>query len=1030
LKRVTVNIIRILTSLVILTAWLRAQLLILSPEENAVTQLHHIAVTVIGKPSVQVTLFLNDNPVAQGQIRIDGIYDFLNVDMPDGPTTLRVEALGAGNRVFMAERTVHVLGQPRKVLPYEDQIQIQADGITEKLVRFKIQDKWGYRLDYLKIATVEITHGHIAEPDVDSLSAGIQIPIKDGVLEFRIQSPKNVARATLEVSVMGESFQFPVRFSTPQEPFILVGSISGGMSNYQPYPLSSDEPDAEVWRQKTSSLAGKEFLYGGRTAFYAKGNIRSKYRLTMSYDSRRNYQDQFFRDIDPSDQYPVYGDASTLEYDAQTQSKLFMKVERNESFAILGDYNSGLNQTEFTAYNRTFNGLIANFNQNSHSLIGFAAFTDREMQLDEIRGEGISGYYYLTQNNVIELSEKIKIQTRDRYHSEQLLKSIDQIRFQDYTINYTDGSIMFKQPVESLDPDGNPVYIVISYEHKTGRKETGTGGIRYEGRIFKKFKVGATAIVEERQPSNYLLYGVDATLPLYRWLSLKGEYAGSSVADINSTNLTGKAYKAEIQFEPTKNISLKGYYRTVDSSFVNSSMTSSTNEIGSRKYGFKGALVNEKSGQISSEFYRQFNNIGSINENTAEVLNVAYQRKLFDKGQLKLSYEDATRESQTSSNTTSHLNSRLLRGNLTYQLTKKLSALIERDQNLKSTDQSKPTNTAFGVTYAISNKLSVYTKYKKISGQNSGNQTLIGFDSKVTENTQMTGKYEIGGALGEHRNRASIGLKNKWAVNKNLTLNFAYENAATVDHFETPTVEHQALSVAFEYLPEIPWKTTGKWEYRIDHESQRYNYLFGTDFKVANGLAVISKSVYSTINYKTDHNDRIIKTDNQFGLAYRPERSDFYNMLAKVAYLSDKNTHIQPQMNYGRFIISTHHYWQPTANLEIGGRFARRIVTDEEIGLFKDRVRTDFYAMRLEYDLNLKWYTALDARYIYLKPLNESKIGTSVEIGYLVMKNLQVGIGYALLKYDDPDFSDQNYQFKNIFVTLHMKFSEDIFDWK
>ncbi|MCK9483091.1 MAG: hypothetical protein M0R34_01845 [Candidatus Marinimicrobia bacterium] len=1030
MKRITVNITLIFASLLLMVTGIQAQTLILSPAENSVTELHHIAVTVMGKPSAETKLFLNDELVDKGKIRIDGIFDFLNISVPYGPVALRVESIGAGNRVYVAERTIHVLGPPRKILPYDDEIQIQADGKTRKLVRFEIQDEWGYRLTNLKVATVEITHGQIAETDLDSLSSGIQVPIRDGMLEISIQSPKEVARATLEVTAVGEFFQFPVRFSTPQEPFILVGSVSGGLSNYQPYTDNSNEPDAEVWRQNTTELGGESVMYGGQAAFYAKGNVFEKYRLTASYDSRRNYRDQFFRDIDPAEQYPIYGDASILEYDAQTQSKLFMKLERNESSLIYGDYNTGLTQTEFTAYNRTFNGLIGQLNYNTHSLTGFVSLTDREMQLDEIRGEGISGYYYLTKSNVTEYSDKIKIQTRDKYHPEVLLKSADQIRYQDYTINYSDGSIMFKQPVPSIDADGNPVTIVISYEHKTGKKASSISGVRYNGNFKKNIKIGATAIVEERRPSNYLLYGVDATLPLFRWFSIKGEYAASSMPDFSSANLKGEAYKTEILFAPSQKFNIKGYYRIVDSSFVNLSQTSSATETGTQKYGFKGQYNHEKLGDFTSEFYRQFNKIGTINENSAEVFNLAYQRKFSAKGQLNIGYEDAKRERKTAQNSISHLQSRLIRGALSYQLTKKLSGTLERDQNLASTDQSKPTNTAVGLTYALSKKLSVFTKYKLIAGDNTGNQTVVGFDSKVTENTQLTGKYEIGGALGESRNRASIGLKNKWLVNKNLTLNFAYENASTIDQFETPTTEHQALSVAFEYLPESPWKTTGKWEYHTNRESRQYNYMLGTDFKVAHGLAVISKSVYSIVNYRASNNDYVIKSDNQFGLAYRPERSDFYNSLAKIAYLVDKNTHVLPKINYKRFIISTHHYWQPTARLEIGGRIAKRIVMDEEIGLFKDKVTTDFYAMRLEYDWSLKWYSAMDLKYIALKPLNESKVGASFEVGYLIMKNVQMGIGYAALKYDDPDFSDQNYMFENFYVTLHMKFSETIFDWK
>ncbi|MDD4960646.1 MAG: hypothetical protein PHX07_00225 [Candidatus Marinimicrobia bacterium] len=1030
MKRITAHLLRIMTGICMLAGGLHAQMLILNPAENAVSELHRIAVTVMGKPSAEATLYINNNPVSSGELRVDGIYDFLNIPVPEGPVTIRVEAPGAGERIFVAERNIHVLGPPSKILPYEDALKIEADGKSEGTLRFEIRDEWGYRLGNLKTAGIQITHGQILDKDMDSLSAGIQVPVRNGVLEFTVRAPKEAARATLEISAGGNYFQFPLRFITPREPLMLVGSLSGGASNYQPFADAANEPDAEEWSRNSGSIAGLPFLYGGRAALYAKGNLFGKYRFTASYDSRRNYQDQFFRDIDPSQQYALYGDASKLEYDAQTQSQLFVKLERDESSIMYGDFNTGSGKREFTAYNRTFNGINGTLKLGSHSLNAFATLTDREMQMDEIRGEGISGYYYLSRSNITEYSDKIVIQTRDRYHPEILLRSVDQTRFQDYSINYEDGSIMFKQPVPGIDASGNPVTIVVAYENKTGKRENAIAGLNYSGTFFGKLNLGAMAVAEERYESYYLLYGANAEIPLFSWLSLKGEYAESLLPENGGSNSRGKAYKAEFLFAPWDVLNVKAYYRTVDSLFVNESQSGRSNETGSEKYGINAVLGNEKTGRLTTEYYRQFNKMGTVNENSAEVFTLGYSRKFTSRGEFKVAYEDASRIRQNGSSGSSELNSQMIRGSFTYKLSDKLSALAERDQNLKSNDQSKPTHSSIGLSYALSEKLSIFAKYRRLEGDRAGNQFIVGLDSKVAENTQLSGKYEIGGAMGESRNRATVGLKNKWVVTKALTLNFAYENVSSSDGFETPTVEHQSLSLAFEFLPEIPWKSSGKWEFRSSSDSRQFNYLFATDFRIARGLSLIAKSVNSTVRYRAAANDYVIKSDNQLGIAYRPERSDYYNAVAKLAYIVDENTHVTPQVSSARFIVSMHHYWQPFEKLEIGMRLAKRVVVDEEIGLFEDRTVTDFIAMRLEYDLNLKWYAAMDLRYIYLQPLDETKFGASVEAGYLLAKNLQLGLGYALLNYEDPDFSDQNYLYKNIFLTLHMKFSENIFNWK
>ena len=43
---------------------------------------------------------------------------------------------------------------------------------------------------------------------------------------------------------------------------------------------------------------------------------------------------------------------------------------------------------------------------------------------------------------------------------------------------------------------------------------------------------------------------------------------------------------------------------------------------------------------------------------------------------------------------------------------------------------------------------------------------------------------------------------------------------------------------------------------------------------------------------------------------------------------------------------------------------------------------------------------------------------------------MQVGLGYAFKSYEDPDFSNLNYGYHNFYLTMHIKFSEDIFNWR
>ena len=66
---------------------------------------------------------------------------------------------------------------------------------------------------------------------------------------------------------------------------------------------------------------------GARAAFFLKGKIKGEYLLTAAYDSDKDTQERLFRDIQPDEFYPVYGDSAVRGFDAQSTSKLYVRVD-------------------------------------------------------------------------------------------------------------------------------------------------------------------------------------------------------------------------------------------------------------------------------------------------------------------------------------------------------------------------------------------------------------------------------------------------------------------------------------------------------------------------------------------------------------------------------------------------------------------------------------------------------------------------------------------------------------------------------
>ena len=104
---------------------------------------------------------------------------------------------------------------------------------------------------------------------------------------------------------------------------------------------------------------------------------------------------------------------------------------------MYGDFSTRLGaDSEVAAYNRSFTGLSTTLEtEQGMEVKVFGASMDQSIQVDQVRGEGVSGYYYLTAAGrgvpIVEGSERVVIQVRDRLHPELVLKEDVRYRFTD-----------------------------------------------------------------------------------------------------------------------------------------------------------------------------------------------------------------------------------------------------------------------------------------------------------------------------------------------------------------------------------------------------------------------------------------------------------------------------------------------------------------------------------------------------------------------------------------------------------------------
>ena len=100
-----------------------------------------------------------------------------------------------------------------------------------------------------------------------------------------------------------------------------------------------------------------------------------------------------------------------------------------------------------------------------------------------MRGDGTSGLYRLSHVPLVIGSEKLRIESRDRFHTERVVESRTMTRFLDYSIDYERGELFFKEPVLDRDTNFNPVFIIVEYETQGEQGDELTAGGRTSVRL-------------------------------------------------------------------------------------------------------------------------------------------------------------------------------------------------------------------------------------------------------------------------------------------------------------------------------------------------------------------------------------------------------------------------------------------------------------------------------------------------------------------------------------------------------------------
>ncbi|WP_427454228.1 DUF7507 domain-containing protein [Litorimonas sp. WD9-15] len=374
---------------------------------------------------------------------------------------------------------------------------------------------------------------------------------------------RNVAGET--ATVMGEQVRVDEQGRFVMEQLLPAGEQSvmieaGGQTIARMVDVKARETFyvAQVEATIGQRIGDDDTFEEGRVAFYVRSRLNDRWTVTATADTGEaglgdlvstlddKDLDQLLRRLDPDRYYPTYGDNSTIEQDAPTSGRIYARVERDDDYALWGNYQTDFNDTEFARVNRTLYGAKLHWDENGFTTLGdartavtaFIAEGGTRQARDELRGTGGS-VYYLRHGDISIGSEQLRVETRDSVSG--LVTESRRLQYgTDYDLDFIQGRVILTRPLGSTGDDGrlfrdgsqsgNAQVLVADYEFTPVFGANDTGAV-YGARAKRWFgdhvKLGATYNHSDDGGVESDLYEMDLTLQYAAGTYIKGEIARS-----------------------------------------------------------------------------------------------------------------------------------------------------------------------------------------------------------------------------------------------------------------------------------------------------------------------------------------------------------------------------------------------------------------------------------------------------------------------------------------------------------------------
>jgi len=964
-------------------------------------------------------------------------YTFVGLNLRPGQNRVRAFAISPeGKAGRAAELNVMGRGPARRLEITADREELPTGGRDAALLRIRAFDQWNHPAADAQIA-VSTSNGHLRRSEGDAaaletksnagsredklqLTTGgigaeetsanlnqLVLALRGGEALVQLVADSAAGVAEIKASTGNIAAEKRLRFTAELRSTILVGLAEASIGRAAP----------------ENTLRGDDAKARSHIEFFYRGSVFGKNLLTLAYDSQRSLNRTLGRDrlfqADPLERvYPIFGDSSTRFDEVESNSKIYARVDRNRSYAMFGDFEPGMSDTQLAGYARKLTGAKVHLeNSNGDFLTVTGARPDTAFARDVFPASRL-GLINLSYPDVLPGSETVALEVRDRRNPERLISREPLLRSLDYNFDPLTGQLFFLRPISAFDYNLNLVQLVVTYEHRAAGLSSGV----YTGRASKRFNRAGLRLglsyVGQRQNEfgSYTLGGLDGEQALpnrgtlkFEWATSRGDLATSgNLYNAAERHAGGNAYRLELT-QPLNfyQAVLHGEFARADEGFFNP--FGATVSPGSERAGASLDLKPGASRVVRLGFLNERNRTSNV-DNSRQTFSLLWTETFTDRLHGFVGYDfrrfsDSGNDQQITSN--------MVTVGAQYRPTDKLELSVKREQNLGESDPTYPNQTTIAGRYQWNQWANIFftqrlasapivplsdTTATGFAATGSRRETAIGIESKLGRYTNVSTRYQIENGINGTDSFAVIGLQNRLPLSKRLSLDLGFEHGL---HLAGEGQSFTGGAFGLSWLPSKDLRTTARYELRNQTGGLGQLLTIGAAGRVGDGLTTLARFQWSRANFGGRESATMSGTA---ALALRPLKSD------RVALLFSYNRRSLMQDGFAgqsatferADTLSSDGLWQPFKDTEFYGRFALKFGNNSRENLMSASTLTYIAQLRAQRRLRRAFDVAGEVRMMAQPVTQTTRTSVGAELGYWVLADVRIGIGYNFTSASEP----------------------------